>query len=458
MSVEIDEEVTFNRRSLHEITNNLRTPPKFVVKDHHLAWKSNDNKFPPSIEGNDSNIGISNSESPLFKKTPPNKGDNSSPMSACSESDDDNDVTVAINLDNMSLTHMHQKASFQVAKYSEAEMLAVKEEWDSDKQSLEEAMQIADQLMERAIKAENEKNISIEKYKNEILIIKTELTKEKDEHSIEKTQMRALSHTLQALENELKCINGKNIILINNKDIECKLIIDNLTKKMETDKMNLNKKHNDLLKVSVEKTDLIQKELERQQIEHEKAITTTKERVYAKVKGTLDKGNQEYSLMKSSKEELERDLNKYQKQLKLLQEKIKNFEENNKLNDKEHSNAILKLQNTINESKIKIEKNEKTLNIKEKSIEELKTKLLSTKESINKIQTENTTIKNELEEMKRERDNQNIAIAKLATSNTTFEIAIESIKNELEEEKNRNISLRQMNEEMMGMLENVHGV
>jgi chromosome segregation ATPase len=470
MVVEVDcESKDPQRKVLGEF--NMNTPPKATNcnKKTSMSWNSGDSEFPPCLDARQP-YAVSASTSPLFKKTPPNKSKVTSPLGACDDSDDDNDVTVALDIGDISLQNkeeMYKQASFQVAKYSEADMMKLREEWQIDKDSLAEAMNIADQLMKRALSAENARAAAVKESTQELQVLQNTLKKEKEEAQIAQAPMRALSHTNLMLENEIKALKTAH-----EQEIEA------LKNKMGSDK----KKNAEILAVSNEKTEILQKEMERQQSQHIEAINEAKAKVYAKVQTKFAQGNKDFLKLKGLNEELTQELTASKEKVttaeslcRKLHTKISKLEKELtelKASTEEMTSEAKKIKTIVQNKEDIISKTTSKLTTAESEIKILQTlveekevllndtsfKLNMAEGKITALEDINASMTLELEATQKERDSQMLAVAKLATSNTTMEAQIVHLSSEVKETKVAHANLHQMNLEMMVMLEKAHDI
>jgi chromosome segregation ATPase len=106
---------------------------------------------------------------------------------------------------------------------------------------------------------------------------------------------------------------------------------------------------------------------------------------------------------------------------------------------------------------------------RERAIHSLSAKFDELKEQYLLEQRDNQMLKEELRLLQhdtqvsslatqKEKDSLMLAVAKLSTSTTTLEMQLKDARAEKAELDSRNAGLRQMNEEMMSMLEKAHGV
>ena len=509
MLFEVDDEVTFRSRkasnaqrlSLKEITNTntdmndtaAAPPPKASMDNKRgLAWSDSD-EFPPVTEIQTPSM-LAASSSPLYTKTSTEKGQhtNASPMGACDSEDDDNDVTVALERFDLAALQdrdtLRAQPSFLVAKYTEKDMALVREEMTQDKSSLDEAMQIADKLMERAVEAETERAVAA----LELEAAQTALSKERDEAQLQLAPMRALSHTLQALEKDMAKVKESHAAELAAKQAEQEQALRAVQSKREADKAALK----EALAASTQKTDILQKELQRQQGEHEVAVGEAKAKVYAKVKAQFEQGNRDYKKVLAQKEARD-------KALEAAQADAKEAAGKTVAADEKTAALRVKLAKAEKEATegraastavtVTAEKLKATLADKYATLHTSGTKLITAENKLKALQaqaaedetiltsatnklaaaeafvadlqqqsaavhSELATAKGDLAAAQKERDVQMLAVAKFATSQTALEAQVEQVCTERDEAEARSAGLRTMNEEMMEMLEKVHGV
>jgi len=542
----IDDEVSFRsgdrrRVFLGEITNTNTTPTKqeSSAKPASLAWKEGCG-FPPALDDvPEERKAVRESESPLFRKTPQGKSlsreAKASVSGNCDEdSEDDNDDTVAIeilNLSNasdlnnvdvndscMSREVMLKLPSFNIPKYTEADMQNARKEWQQDARNLEEAVSIADKLLSRAMLAEsarNELQAEVKKAKTQAQGAQEELLKEKEEKSISNTQTRALSHALQAMELDMRALKETHGSDLRGKDEECQKQLQELKKAFEAEKGQFMKEKLSALYSATERSAQLQAQLKQQQEAADAAVVDAKQKVYAKVKAQFDNGNKEFNRIKAEKEAVSKELESCQVLLRAEQDKCTAGDATNSaLRDKVHllgealcsvlkealpsaqySRAAkllssaemavsgpqdLEAVNTLCEHAKNciglrskelsdIQEATKAVNTEvsavKKALEEKDTALLGAfskcaqlEEEHQRAQVSAKALQQELHDVHKEKDSQMLAVAKLATSNTTLEIQVETMQGEMSELTARNAGLRKMNEEMMAMLEKAHGV
>jgi len=546
----IDDEVSFRRSdiqrvSLGEITNINTTPTKqrqeSSAKPASLAWNE-DGGFPPALDDvPEGQKAVTASESPLFKKTP--QGERK-PMSrevkaaavpgfSEEDSEDDNDDTVAIeinlNLSNTSdvslnndscMSHevMLKLPSFNTPKYSEADMQKARQEWQQDAKNLEEAVSIADKLLSRAMAAEEARNslqAELKQATKDVQAAKEELLREKEDKSISNTQTRALSHTLRALEQEMKSTKDAHAAELDRKEKECQGLIKEAKKVWEAEKTQFTKEKLAALYSATEQTAKLQLELKQQQETADAAIVEAKQKVYAKVKAQFDNGNKEFNRIKGEKEavceELERcqqlhqeergkrqaeearssalqgtllqladelsnvlkevlPVAQYSRAAKLLNatevvrcsaadlEAARTLCEQAKCRVNQRAQELSALQESAQAVSLEVTAVKDALEEKEAALRDTLRKCSQLAEEQTRALSAHEVLQKELNAVHKEKESQMLAVAKLATSNTTLEIQVETMQGEMSELSARNDGLRKMNEEMMGMLEQAHGV
>ena len=524
-SFKVDDEITFrrgdNRVLLSEITNTTPTKNSTYIGPN-FAWQDN-SRFPPesSCEGL-----MKESESPLYKKTPQGKGCENKTIGIIScqeESDEDNDDTVAFDSKKMKNTiyqnsnkeTMNKLASFNIAKYTEADMQNARKEWQQDACNLEEAVSIADKLLVRATQAETARQIlqsELKTVKSDLNLAQEELLKEKEESSIIRTQTRALTHTLHALENEIfvtKTAHEAELKALGEKHEQQ---MQGLKTAFDTEKAQLMKDHVMALLNATEQAAHAQRELKSQQDASEAAIAEAKQKVYAKVKAQFDNGNKEFNRIKGEKEAVVSELQSTHAQLQAERLKFAAEEEVHKalrakliqtsslfasvlkealpgaqyvraaklleiVQGTDQDAAALKvlgeqardslatrakecadLQHALKTLHAEVDVVKKALEEKGQELNRSCAASAITQEQHAALKHTQGKLQDELIALQKEKESQMLAVAKLATTNAKLEAQVEALQAEKAELDSRNVGLRQMNEEVMAMLEKMHGI
>ena len=539
VTIEVDDEISFRRAgrvSLGEITNNK---------------------------------GLKQSEdSPKKTTSAAAKSSSGSPLGCQEDSvdsnDDDNDVTVVIDMGDLAMnnsTDMHKLPSFNVAKYTEADMAAsLKKCQEQETKNLEEAVAIADRLLERSAKAEElraEAQNALVKIKKELQLsqeelaveklklaqsseVKTELSKcmadlkeaqkalqnEKEESAMSQTQMRALAHSVNSMEIQSQAAMESHATNLAAKEEAYAQDLQRIAAKFEEDREVLKKQHTSTLSSMNEKVLQLQDELKKQSEEKDIAITDAKQKVYAKVKTQFDNGNKEFNRIKSEKDVISKELETIQVQLQAAQAKCETADEKfvstkakllrlgslyagllkdvlpsaqhirvSKLfletsivdgSEKEMDAvqtaseqaqellskrtkevmviqaAATSLNEEVNIAKTALDERDHALQSLSSKFDTMRESFIAKQRDEELLRAELKSVQNEhekeLQAIQKEKDSLMLAVAKLSTSNTTLEMQIEEINTEKIELDSRNAGLRQMNEEMMAMLEKMHGV